>query len=96
MNLQAADGHMVLRVFKEADKGSKLVMPDNVALEDFPSFIVIDAGRGLESQYTGKRMDVPFKAGDRVIAAASRCVTLNFEGEKLFVVPWTSVIAKIV
>ena len=93
MKLEALDGRVVLKMVKETN--SKIELPENYQGEEFPNFEVIHVGNGRESQYTGKRETIPLKVGDRVVVASSRCVMLTVDGEKVFVVDWGTVFARV-
>lgn len=94
MHLEAMDGRVVLKLYKPEIE-SKLVMPDSVQLEEFPTMEIIHVGRGKESPYTNKREEIPLKVGDRVVVANNRCVMVPVEGEKHFIIEWTAIYARV-
>lgn len=95
MKLEASPGRVVMKLFTEESK-SKLVMPENVSIADFPTYEIVSVGEGKESPNTHQREEIPYDVGDRVIAMSAKCIMLEIDGEKLFVADWTAIFAKVV
>ena len=93
MKLEAMDGRVVLTLVNQ--RTSKIELPENYVGEECPTFEVAHVGKGRESQYTGKREEIPLKKGDLVVVAQSRCVMVTIEGEKVFIVDWNTIFARV-
>lgn len=75
---------------------SKILLPDNVSGDEFPSFEIVHVGNGMQSPHNGVRELVPYVVGDRVIVSAGRVAGVTLQGEKLFIVEWSMILAKVV
>ncbi len=94
MKLEASPGRVVMKLWNAPSK-SKLVMPENVSIEAFPTYEIVHVGAGKESQFTHGVERIPFAIGDRVIAMSAKCIIVESEGEKLFIADWTAIFAKV-
>jgi len=94
MRLEAGEGKVVMKPY-EVKKNLRIELPENMELDEFPTFEIVHIGVGKQSPYTGQREATTYAVGDRVIVAAGRCAMLTMEGEKHFVVDWSHILGKV-
>lgn len=92
MKLEAGEGRLALKPANQLK--TKLELPGNMALPDFPVFEVIDVGEGRRSPYSHEREEIPYRVGDSVIVG--KFSPVQVDGTLFYVCDWQHVLAKVV
>lgn len=93
MKFEASPGNVVMKLYQPETK-SKLIMPDNVQLEEVPTFEIESVGDAVVSAY-GYKQAIPYKKGDRVLVAAGRCMPVKDGDTTFYIVDWKLIFAKV-